>query len=172
MKILSLAIGFVGLCIMLFSLFLLYLKRIPLQKIASNPEMSNSEFEAELGNVLKIRTSMPAVALISIGLILVIYSPTVYPKYECFDVTGIIKKSDNISSSDIQIYRTFPQAKPHEIGQFTITRIVKDENDLFPTIAFEHPEYSTRPIDLNKIKPQKGVFDIGKITMQRIPEIN
>lgn len=128
---------------------LILLKRISLDKVGSNPKLKEQEVKAEILNLLKFSSNIPAMGLFLIGMTLIIIPVLLCPKIEkAYTVKGIIKKENSQDSRDILIASSYPPHHPERDGKlvgFVVTKI----NDKFPTLSFNHHEYSTAGVDLN-----------------------
>ncbi len=134
----------------LASLFLLYKKRITLDRIGSNPTVKEEAIKAEIFNALKISSNVPAIALFVIGLLLIAIPLFTYPKSEQrYTVRGTVRKDDAASPRDVLIITRYPPLYPSAEGEIISLEVWRGPDGKFPVVSFSHPDYSVEPLDLN-----------------------
>ncbi len=156
------------------SLFLLYKKRITLDALASNPNVSADAIRTELFNSIKIASNVPAIGLFVIGLVLVV-TPLFIPTHQepRYPVRGTVRKSDSRSPSDILIIPWYPPMRPSPQGEIVGLEVGRGPGGRFPVLGFSSDGYFDQPIDLNepdKVDVRGGGLTIkDTVVLQRSP---
>jgi hypothetical protein len=137
--------------------FLLYKKRIHIDKISSNQSLNDQAIKAEVLNILKISSNVPAIGLFILGLLLIVLSMVFYQNnqplqiqpFVKYTVIGKIRKADNAPPRDINITRIHPVLRPSADGKIAGFYIWKDPEGKLPIFSFGNAEYDEVFIDPN-----------------------
>lgn len=138
-----------GALTILLSLILLYKKRITLDQVV-NSELPGEAIKAQILNLIKISSNVPAISLFVIGLILIITPMFLCPKIEKrYSIKGTVTKADGPSSQDIDVLTKYPPSIVSDDGEIGNVEVWADLEGKFPTLYFVTPQYNVKWIDLN-----------------------
>jgi hypothetical protein len=138
-----------GALTILLSLILLYKKRITLDQVVKS-NLPGEAIKAQIANLIKISSNVPAISLFVIGLILIVTPLFLCPKAEkTFSVRGLVTKSDKLASTDIQVLTKYPPSIVSEDGEIGSVEVWPDLEGKLPTLYFVNPQYEVKWVDLN-----------------------
>ena len=171
--ILHLVSAITGCVTILGSLYLLYTKRLTLDKVSAS--VDDEVIKAQILDVVKISSNRPALALFIIGVILILVPVLKFQALPTsFMVSGAIVKEDGGKPRDVQIFTRFPPLYPSPAGEIVNLQVWKGPDGRFPALSFSHPRYAVTPVDLN----DQNVVEIEKerihiknpVTLYSLPE--
>jgi hypothetical protein len=141
--------GLTGCFLIIGSVVLLLLKRISLDKVGKNPNLQERQVKAEILNLVKFSSNIPALGLFLIGMVLIIVPVILSSKTEkVYTVKGIVQKENSNDSRDILIATSYPPHHPEKNGEivgFTVTKV----NGMLPTLSFNQYKYGSAGVNLN-----------------------
>jgi hypothetical protein len=164
----------VGAVFILFCLLLLYKKRISLDQV-TNSNQPGDAIKADIMNLIKISSNVPAIGLFVIGLILltlpVIYVPKALKKYT---IEGTVKKEDASYAKDITVLTKYPPSLVTVGGEIGGVEVWADLDGKLPTLYFVTPQYDVTWVNLNehdKVDFEGDVIKIkSPVILRRIPK--
>ena len=138
-----------GAITILLSLFLLYKKRITLDQVVKS-KLPGEAIKAQILNLIKISSNVPAISLFVIGLILIITPLVLCPKVEkTYKIRGIVTKADGLSSRDIDVLTKNPPSIVSDDGEIGEVEVWAKLDGTLPTLYFVNPQYDVKLVDLN-----------------------
>ena len=138
-----------GALTILFSLVLLYKKRISLDQVAKS-DLPGEAIKAQILDLIKISSNVPAISLFVIGLILIITPMFLCPKAEKkYSIKGTVTKADGPSPKDIDVLTKYPPSIVSDDGEIGNVEVWADLDGKLPTLYFVSPQYNVKWIDLN-----------------------
>lgn len=146
------------------SVILLGLKRISLDRVGSNPNLKEQEVKAEILNLIKFSSNIPALGLFLIGMVLILVPVYLSSKMEPdYTVKGVVKKQNNPDASNIIIATKYPPHSPEMDGKIVNFTVTRNSQGVLPTLSFNHPDYRMVGVDLNDGDEVEIVGNIIKI---------
>jgi len=138
-----------GALTILLSLILLYKKRITLDQVVKS-ELPGEAIKAQILDLIKISSNVPAISLFVIGLILIITPMFLCPKSEKkYSIKGTVTKADGPSPKDIDVLTKYPPSIVSDDGEIGNVEVWADLDGKLPTLYFVSPQYNVKWIDLN-----------------------
>jgi hypothetical protein len=141
-----------GALTILFSLILLYKKRISLDQVVKS-DLPGEAIKAQILDLIKISSNVPAISLFVIGLILIITPLLLCPKVEKkYGIRGIVTKEDGLNSEDINVLTKYPPSIVSIDGEIGNVEVYPNHEGDLPILYFVNPQYDVKWVDLNDPK--------------------
>jgi hypothetical protein len=138
-----------GALTILLSLIWLYQQRITLDQVVKS-DPPGEAIKAQILNLIKISSNVPAISLFVIGLILIITPMFICPKGEKkYSMRGTVTKADGLFSRDIDVLTKFPPSIVSDDGEIGNVEVWADLDGKLPTLYFVTSQYGVKWVDLN-----------------------
>jgi hypothetical protein len=139
-----------GVATILFSLLLLYQKRISLDAGAAGAGVGGAAAIDADFKLFKVSSRVPAIALFLIGLILIaVPSLKGSERARSYSVIGSVQADGGSPLNEVEVVPRYPPLHLTGGGKIEGLKVWRDPDGRLPMVNLSHSDYASEPIDLN-----------------------